>query len=105
MLLVHFALTPTECVKEFEGADWALLGLQVVKDTLDAKRDGFVVSIVGWHLVDRATECSDYKESLKERIQIASCPLVHKAIILILSLFLSLAFRSRQCLSTLTVLR
>ncbi len=81
MLLVHLPLAPPERVEQLECAHRSLPCLQVVEDALDAEGDGFEVVGVGRHVVDGTAKGADEEEGLEERVQVASCALVNKAVV------------------------
>lgn len=97
MLLVHFLLAPSKGVQKFKRSDCPSTGLEVVEDALNTIGYGFEVVDVGGHLVNSSSERTDYKESLHERVKIASCAFIHEPIVSALNCFApSLGLRSSQ---------
>jgi hypothetical protein len=66
VLLVHLSLAPAEGVQELEGAHGISPCLQVIEDSLQAKRDALEVICISGHLVNGSTEVSDEEKCLQK---------------------------------------
>ncbi len=89
MLLVHLSLAPAERIQKFEGAHRSLPRLKVVENALDTKRDRLEVVDVGGHVVDSAAESANEEETLEQRVEVASGPLIYQTIISVLNRLIS----------------
>ena len=85
MLLVHFLLTPTESIEQLNSPYCIFACLKIVKYSLQAEWDRFVLIYLGRHKVNSSSKSFVDKQSLYQWVQVASSSFVHQAIILILN--------------------
>ena len=84
MLLIHFAVTPAESIKQLKCPHCFLPCLKVVEDPLQIKRYRLKVVDISRHLVDGAAEGSYKEHALEERVQVASRTLIDQTIVSVL---------------------
>ena len=66
MLLVHLSLAPAESIQKLEGTDSIPACLQVIENSLKAKRNTLKIFCVRRHLVDGSSEISNEEKCLKK---------------------------------------